>query len=99
MRFARTARCRDWGDCMSKLLDRCKKCVDQVYIDWNKAIISNSEKRQIEEYEAWGIVHLALYILNFDEYNEFKRYIYEKYGYDPGGVSDGQISMDEIGVI
>lgn len=80
---------------MSYLLERCKKCVDQTFIDWNKTRLSSREKREIEEYEAWGIVSLALYVLNFDEYNEFKRYIYETHGYDPGGVRDGQIDFRE----
>ena len=81
---------------MSQLLDKCKKCVDQVFIDWEKTKLQKSEKRTIEEYEAWGIVHLALYILEFDEYNEFKMYIYKTYGYDPGGCADGQMSLDDL---
>ena len=84
---------------MSKLLNQCKKCVDQVFIDWEKAVkCSKEERRCIEEYMAWGIVHLALYILDFDEYNEFKRYIYQKHGYDVGGVADGQMSIEECSV-
>ena len=81
---------------MSQLLDKCKKCVDHEIIDWNKTRLPKSEKRALEEHIIWGIVHLALYILSFDEYNQFKRYIYEKYGYDPGGVTTGQMNIFEV---
>lgn len=81
---------------MSALFERCKKCVDSTFIDWEKTILSTREKRTIEEYEAWGIVRLALYILDFDEYNAFKMYIYQKYGYDPGGCADGQMSIYDM---
>lgn len=81
---------------MSKLLERCKECVDSEFISWEKTTrLSDKEKRDIEEHIAWGIVHLALYILSTDEYYEFKQYIYDKHGYDPGGVADGQISIEE----
>lgn len=81
---------------MSKLLDRCKKCVDSVYIDWEKT--HHPDKHVIEKYEVWGIVHLALYILNFDEYNELKQYIYDSHGYDVGGVKTGQMEIDDYEV-
>lgn len=81
---------------MSQLLEKCKQAVDSVFISWEKTILSTREKRTIEEYEAWGMVHLALYILEFNEYNAFKMYIYQKYGYDPGGCTDGQISIFDL---
>lgn len=79
----------------SENLKRLKKCVDSEFISWDRTTLSSKEKETIEEYEAWGIVHAALYVLNFDEYNELKKYIYEKHGYDPGGVVDSQISFYE----
>ena len=84
---------------MSKLLDQCKKCVDQVFIDWEKCVkLPKEERRCIEEYQTLGIVHLAMYILSFDEYNKFKYYIYKKHGYDVGGATDGQMSVEECSV-
>lgn len=80
---------------MSQLFERCKKCVDSTFRDWEKTILAQKEKRAIEEAEAWGIVSLALYILDFDEYNAFKQYIYDNHGYNPGGVDTGQMSMEE----
>lgn len=50
----------------------------------------------IEEYEIWGAVHLALYILNFDEYNRLKKYIYNRYGYDVGGAADDQMGIFDM---
>lgn len=79
----------------SELYNRCCKCVDQIYIDWNKTTLSTTEKKTVEDYMAWGVVKLALYILNTDEYNAFKEYIYDKHGYDAGGVRSGQMSIEE----
>ena len=39
---------------------------------------------------------MALYILDFKEYNELKRYIYNKYGYDAGGAADGQMDLFDM---
>ena len=79
----------------SQNLQKLKKCVDSEFISWERTTLSTKEKNTIEEYEAWGIVHAALYILDFDEYNAFKKYIYEKHGYDAGGVVNSQISFHE----
>lgn len=79
---------------MGQLLDKCKKCVDGTIIDWEKTKLSTQEKMEVEEYIVGGIVRLALYVLDFSEYNEFKQYIYKKYGYDVGGT--GQISIEEF---
>lgn len=81
---------------MTQLYERCCQCVDSTFINWERTKLSRQEKRNIEEYEAWGIVRLALYILNNDEYFAFKKYIYEKHGYDPGGVVTGQMEIDEV---
>jgi hypothetical protein len=83
---------------MSKLLERCKACVDSDFRDWEKTRLSTEEKRTIEEYVAWGMVRIALYILDFDEYNAFKQYIYDQHGYDPGGVTTGQADLEEVEV-
>lgn len=81
---------------MTELYERCCKCVDSVFINWERTRLSSREKRTIEEYEAWGIVRLALYILDNDEYFAFKKYIYDKHCYDPGGVVTGQMEIDDV---
>lgn len=60
---------------MSQLFEKCKRCVDSVYISWDRTKLSTKEKRTIEECEVWGITKLALYILNNKEYNQLKQYI------------------------
>lgn len=82
---------------MSKMLERCKACVDQTFIEWEKCTkMQKEERRSTEEHIVWGIVHMALYILDFKEYNELKRYIYNKYGYDAGGAADGQMDLFDM---
>ena len=67
-------------------LDKAKSCVDQIVTDWNKTTLSDIEKWSTEELMIWGIVKMALYFLNFNDYNKLKQYIYDKYGYNVGGV-------------
>lgn len=82
---------------MSRTLEKCKACVDQTFIEWDKCNkMPKDERRSTAEHIVWGIVHLALYLLDFDEYNTFKRYIYEQHGYDAGGASDGQINIFDM---
>ena len=80
----------------SPLYDRFCKCVDSEFIDWEKTNLSKSEKRTIEEYEAWGILHAALYILDFDDYHALIDYVWEKHGYDYTGAHSGEILEDQM---
>ena len=70
-----------------KNLERLKKAVDQTVNDWNKTRLNDIEKWSTEELIIWGIVKAALYVLNFDDYDKLKQYIYDKYGYNVGGVN------------
>ena len=52
-----------------------------------------------EKTELWhigGILQAALHILPNDNYFQLKKYVYDTYGYNPGGVAE-QITFDEIG--
>lgn len=69
-------------------LEKAKRCVDSIVADWNKTSLSDLEKWSIEEFMIWGIGHMALYFLNFNDYHKFKQYVYDKYGYNLGGVGD-----------
>ena len=71
----------------SQKLTDCKRCVDNTVKDWNKTNLSDLEKWSREEGIVWGIVKLALYMLNFDEYNALKEYIWTEYGFNVGGTS------------
>ena len=66
----------------SRNLERAKKCVDQTVKDWNKTTLSDIEKWSLEEHIIWGIVHMALFFLDFNDYEALKEYIWTEYGYD-----------------
>ena len=58
-----------------------------------------SSKRYVEQAQlhfVGGVLQSALHILPNDKYFALKEYIYIRYGYDPGGCKDGQISLKEI---
>ena len=42
-----------------------------------------------------GVLQAALFLLPFDRYMACKMHCYEKYGYDPGGCSYGQLDINE----
>lgn len=67
-------------------LDHAKLCIDSFVKSWGRTEISDLEKYYIPMYEIWGAVHMAMYMLDFDDYNKLKKYIYDTYGYDCGGV-------------
>lgn len=71
----------------SQNLADAKKCVDSLVAGWNKTNLTDIEKWSIEELMIWGVLHLALYMLNLNDYNELKEYIWTEYGYNPGGTS------------
>ena len=66
---------------------KAKSCIDKIVADWNKTDLSDLEKYSREMFIIWGAVDMALYMLNFEEYNELKEYIYQRYGYNVGGTS------------
>lgn len=72
-------------------LEKAKACVDQEVKEWNKTSLSFIEKDSIEQHMIWGIVKMALYFLNFDDYCRLKQYIYDEYGYNVGGVKTEDI--------
>ena len=78
----------------SQTLEKCKKCVDNEVRQWNRTTLSDLEKYAMERYIIWGIVQLALYMLNFDEYNAFKEYIWTEYGFNVGGTSGDKSEED-----
>ena len=73
--------------------DRFYKTVDQYYAQLK--YMSPQYRKDSETFLIGGILQSALHILPTDMYYELKQYIFEKYGYDPGGCSDQQISLTE----
>lgn len=43
-----------------------------------------------------GVLQTALHLLPNDRYFALKQYIYDRYGYDPGGVTSGQVSLSDM---
>lgn len=71
--------------------DRIKMTIDQFYAHPNKRYIEECQLDYIG-----GILQTALHLLPTDRYYAVKQYIYDKHGYDPGGVRTGQISMEDL---
>lgn len=70
--------------------DRFKATIDQYF---NSAFMKSINQTT---HFIGGVLQSALHILPTDNYYNLKRYCYEKHGYDPGGVTDGQISITDI---
>ena len=80
----------------AEIYKKCQDCIDQKMHHYTGRIKNTrAGERSWEEYVIWGIVDLALFVLPNKEYFEFKRWIYDTYGYDVGGAADYQISIDE----
>lgn len=75
----------------AEIKDRIKATVDQFY-----SLPSMPYRESAQLHFIGGVLQTALHLLPFDDYNEIKFYIYEVYGYDPGGCTDGQIAINEI---
>jgi len=73
-----------------EVFSRLTKVVDQFYKQSTDQWIKESQLHYIG-----GICQSALYLLNLDNYLKFKKYIYDAYGYDPGGCTDGQLRFEE----
>lgn len=68
--------------------EKAKGCVDKEVRNWNKTSLTDIEVYIQLKYIIWGIMELAMYILNFEDYNKLKQYIYDEYGYNVGGVAE-----------
>lgn len=73
-----------------EIASRFRKTIDQFF-----KISSREYIEQCKVHYIGGILQSALHILPLDEYYSLKVYIYERYGYDPGGVTDGQMTILE----
>lgn len=67
-----------------------KKAIDQWYHLPNKNYV-----REHQLHHIGGLLQGALHVLSTDSYYAVKQYVYDKYGYDPGGCRSGQINLDE----
>ena len=74
-----------------------KNTIDQYYAaPW---YLDKDYREQHQQIYIGGILQAALHILPFENYYDLKVYCYNQHGYDPGGVTDGQMSLDELDAI
>ena len=74
-----------------EIASRFRKTIDQYF----KFVFNPKYEELCKVHYIGGILQSALHILPFDEYYSLKVYIYEQYGYDPGGVTTGQMNIQE----
>jgi len=74
-----------------EIYSQLTRVVDQFYKQSTEKWIKESQLHYIG-----GVCQCALFLLDFDKYMRFKQYIYNTYGYDPGGCADEQLSVNEI---
>ena len=75
----------------AEIANRVRATVDQFYHFPNRVYIAENQLQFIG-----GVLQTALHLVDFGTYNDIKQYIYKTYGYDPGGCTDGQISLDDM---
>lgn len=66
--------------------------IDQFYRQNSSEYIQKTQLDYIG-----GVLQTALFLLPFDLYQDLKNYIYSEHGYDPGGVTTGQMTINDIG--
>ena len=75
----------------AEITKRFKKCIDQYY-----AFPDERYVREKQMHHVGGILQAALHILPWEKYYELKVYCFTQHGYDPGGVTDGQMTINEL---
>lgn len=76
----------------TEIKERIKKTIDQFY---NTLFFKGAPKsKDWELHYIGGILQTALHLLPLKEYEEIKFYIYETYGYDPGGCSTDSYQLE-----
>lgn len=71
-----------------------RKTVDQYYA--YLPYMNDKYREESELFYIGGILQAALHILPLSKYELLKRYIYDRHGYDPGGVTTGQMTITEF---
>ena len=75
--------------------ERIKQVIDQHFQE-SKWISDKQWLKTMQLHYIGGILQTALFLLPNDRYYKVKKYVWEKYGYDPGGAKDDQISIFEM---
>ena len=80
----------------AEIEERFKKTIKQRfhYLPYIKPECEEEEKIETI-YFIGGVLQSALHIIP-DRYYDLKMWIYKTYGYDPGGCTDGQLTINEM---
>lgn len=76
------------------IVERIEKTIDQHFKE-SKYILDKEWLKVQRLHFIGGVLQTALHLLPTDKYFEIKQYCYDKYGYDPGGLS-GQYTLDML---
>lgn len=74
-----------------EIKDKIKATIDQFYHVPNDRYVKDAQLHFIG-----GVLQTALHLLPWDDYYSLKKYIFETHGYNPGGVADNQIGLDDM---
>ena len=72
-----------------EIIESFKRTIDQFYQQRSPKSIDDAQLHFIG-----GVLQTALHMIPTDDYYDLKKYIYAKWGYNPGGV-DGQMNITE----
>ena len=75
----------------AEIYQKVKDTIDQFYHVLNDRYVRDAQLHFIG-----GVLQTALHLLPLDDYYSIKKYIFEKHGYNPGGVADDQITLDDM---
>ena len=81
---------------MTKNFEKAKAAVDQCVKTWNKTTLTDIEKYHYEWWLILGMVKMALRFLSINDYQELKQYIWERYGFNVGGVYDRNKTVETM---
>ena len=77
----------------SEIEERFKKSIDQWFAVM--PYYNETEATRDATFHIGGILQAALHVIP-TRYDALKRYCYEKHGYNPGGVTDGQMTLNDM---
>ena len=77
----------------AEIEERFKKAIDQWFA--LMPYYNDTEAPRDTVFHVGGTLQAALHVIP-TRYDALKRYCYEKHGYNPGGVTDGQMILDEV---
>lgn len=72
--------------------ERIKKTIDQYFQEYK--YMDREFVECTKDTVVGAVLQTALHLLPTEKYFEIKQYCYDKYGYDPGGLGYGQLTLE-----